>query len=137
MKHSLPHTTLFGPFLDFCILQGCEYLSNLHLAGDAHYRSERVIHEELGTQVFSTMLSQLQESPYIALMADETTYCRNKGAYLVCKVIVPSATPQRCVRSIFLQVSEFRWQGRHHNYCYLGALDQSRSFHQQSNGFWL
>lgn len=30
VKHSLPHTTLFGPFLDFCILQGCEYLSSLH-----------------------------------------------------------------------------------------------------------
>ena len=31
LKHSLPHTTLFGPFLDFCILQGCEYLSNIYL----------------------------------------------------------------------------------------------------------
>ena len=62
VKHSLPHTTLFGPFLDFCILQGCEYLSNFHLAGNAHYRSERVVQEfleELGTQVFNTMLSQL------------------------------------------------------------------------------
>ena len=40
VKHSLPHTTLFGLFLDFCILQGCEYLPTLHLAGNAHHQSE-------------------------------------------------------------------------------------------------
>ena len=28
VKHCRPH--IFGPFLDFCILQGCEYFSNLH-----------------------------------------------------------------------------------------------------------
>ena len=110
VKHSLPHTTLFGPFLDCCILQGCEYLSNLHLAGNAHYRSERVIQEfleELGVHVFCTVLSQLQESPYIALMADETTdIAVTKELILYARYIVPSATPQRCVRSIFLQVSE-------------------------------
>ena len=76
MKHSLTHTTLFDPFLDFCILQSCEYLPNLHLAGNAHHRSERVIQEfleELGIHKFLEPCSQLQESPYIALMADETT----------------------------------------------------------------
>ena len=110
VKHSIPHTTLFGPFLDFCILQGCEYLSNLHLAGNAHYRSERVIQEflvELGTQVFRSMLSQLQDSPYIALMADETTdIAITKELILYARYIVPSAIPQHSVRSIFLQVSE-------------------------------
>ena len=110
LKHSLPHTTHFGPFLEFCILQGCEYLSNLHSAGNAHYRSERVIQEflnELGVHAFSTLLSGLQESPYIALMADETTdIVVTKELILYARYIIPSATPQHCVRSISLQVSE-------------------------------
>ena len=109
-KHSLPHTTLFGPFLDYCILQGCEYLSNLHLAGNAHYRSERIIQEflaELGTEVFRGLLSQLHDSPYIALIADETTNIAvTKELILYARYIVPTATPHQCVRSIFLQLSE-------------------------------
>ena len=53
------------------------------------------------------MLSQLQESPYIALMADETTdIAVTKELILYARYIVTSATPQRCVHSIFLQVSE-------------------------------
>lgn len=110
VKHSLPHTTLFSPFLDFCILQGCGYLSNLHLAGNAHYRSDRVVQEfleELGSEVFTTLLSKLQESPYIALMADETTdIAVTKELILYARYIVPSATLQHCVGSIFLRVSE-------------------------------
>ena len=110
LKPSLPHTTVFGPFLDFCILQGCEYLSNLHLAGNAHYQSERIIHEflaEFGTQVFRGLLSQLNDSLYIALMADETTdIAVTKELILYARYIVPTATPQQCVRSIFLQLSE-------------------------------
>ena len=110
VKHSLPHTTLFSPFLDFCILQGCGYLSNPHLAGNAHYRSDRVIQEfleELGSEVFTTLLSKLKESPYIALMADETTDIEvTKELILYARYIVPSATPQHCVGSIFLWVSE-------------------------------
>lgn len=82
----------------------------IHSAGNAHYCSERVIQEflnELGEQVFSTLLSQLRESPYIALMADETTdIVITKELILYARYIIPSATPEDCVRSIFLQVSE-------------------------------
>ena len=110
VKHSLPHTTLFGPFLDFCILQGCEYLANLRSADNAHYRSERVIQEfldELGAKRFGTMLSPLLDSPYIALMADETTDIGvTKELILYARYIVPTATPEHCVRSIFLRVCE-------------------------------
>ena len=106
VKHSLPHTSIFGPFLDFCILQGCEYLSSLHSAGNAHYRSERTIQEflhELGTAVFST---RLQESPYIALMADETTDIAMTKELILYVRFIPSATSHCCVRSIFLQVAD-------------------------------
>ena len=62
---------------------------------------------ELSTQDFSTMLSQLQESPYIAHMADETTdIALTKALILYARYIVPSATPKCCVRSIFLHMSE-------------------------------
>ena len=101
VKHSLPHTTLFSPFLDFYILQSCGYLSNPHLAGKAHYRSDRVVQEFLevfSSEMFTTLLSKLQESPYIALMADETTdIAVTKELILYARCIVPSATLQHCV----------------------------------------
>ena len=84
VKHTLPHTTLYGPLLDFCMLQGCDYLSSLHVTGNAHYRSEQIIQDflaELDAQINS---EQLQASPYIALMADDISV--SKETDLVCSI---------------------------------------------------
>ena len=86
--------------------------SSLHVAGNAHYRSERIIQEflaELDVQINSTILEQLQASPYIALMADETTDISvSKELILYARYVVPSATPDKCVRSVFLQITELK-----------------------------
>ena len=109
VKHALPHTTLYGPLLDFCTLQGCDYLSNLHIAGNAHYRNQRIVQEflaELDAQI-STILEQLQTSPYIALMADETTDISvSKELILYGRYVIPTATPEKCVWSVFLHITE-------------------------------
>ena len=54
----------------------------------------------MGAEVFTTLLSQ--ESPYIALMANETTgIAATKELILYARFIIPSTSPQCCVRSIF------------------------------------
>ena len=108
VKHALPHTTLYGPLLDFCSLQGCDYLSSLNIGGNAHYRSERIIQKfltELDAQISSTILEQLQRSPYIN--ADETTdIAVSKELILYVQYIIPSAIPEKCVRSVFVNIPE-------------------------------
>ena len=112
VKHALPHTTLYSQLLDFCSFQGCDYLSSLNVGGNAHYRSEQIIQEfltELDAQTSSTILEQLQRSPYIALMADETTDISvSNELILYVQYIIPSATPEKCVRSVFLNITELQ-----------------------------
>lgn len=110
MKHALPHTTLYGPLLDFCSFQGCDYLFSLKVGGNAHYRSEQIIQEflnELDAQISSTILEQLQRSPYIALMADETTDISvSKELVLYVRYIIPSATHLGSVFGVFFLTSQ-------------------------------
>ena len=75
-KEEVAHTTKYESLLDLAIDLGCNYLKELHIAGNATYRSRQIVGEflqSISSQVEEDTLQQLASSTYLSLMTDEST----------------------------------------------------------------
>ena len=57
-KEELPLTTKYEPLLDLALSLGCDYLKELEVGGNAHYRSHAIINEFL--KVIATVIEDDQ-----------------------------------------------------------------------------
>ena len=69
----MAHTTKYESLLDLAIDLGCNYLKELHVAGNATYRSRQVVGEFLQSISRQNTLQQLASSTYFSIMTDEST----------------------------------------------------------------
>ena len=66
-KEEVTHTTKYDSLLDLAISLGCNYLKELHVSDNAHYRSRQIVREFLQTlalQIEKDSLQELASSPY-------------------------------------------------------------------------
>lgn len=77
-KQRIAHTTNYEPLLDLLQTLGLQTKSDLHVAKNATYLSDKSIQEMLyvlSEVIEQSILTQVKESDHIALMLDETTDC--------------------------------------------------------------
>lgn len=82
IEHNIPHTTIFKPFIDFCIneLQS-PILAPLKKAKNASYTSHRIQSEfitAMATVQNNEILTNVNISPSYSLLIDETTDINNR-----------------------------------------------------------
>lgn len=75
IKHNLPHTTLFKPFIDLCIELGATNLPYLNKGKNATYTGHQVVNEFLQCQadVVEEELDKISKSDGFGVMLDEYT----------------------------------------------------------------
>ena len=86
-KEEIAHFTKFDSLRKLCLDLGCDYFRELNMSGNAKYNSHRMIEEWLTILSNITeedLLKQIQLSPAIGLMCDESTYFCNQGINFVC-----------------------------------------------------
>ena len=93
-KEEVAHTTKYESLLDLAISLGCDYLKELHVAGNATYRSRQIVEEFLqcvSCQVEDDVLQKVASSTYFSLMTDESTDISVlKQLVLVARYILPT-----------------------------------------------
>ena len=75
-KEELSLTTKYESLLDLAMHLGCDYLKELEVGGNAHYRSHAIISEFLtliATVIEDGQLSELAHSKFYSLLTDEST----------------------------------------------------------------
>ena len=99
------HTTKFASLMQLCTNLGADYLTELHLGGNAHYTSEQIIADFLHclSTVIEDLLTLLKQSSFYALMIDESTEVSVlKQSVLVARYI----TDTEGVKTSFLNVAD-------------------------------
>ena len=101
----MPHTTKYQPLMYLLSYLGLPHLEVLNKGGNANYTSYRIVDELLtilGEEVKRLVQCQIQLSPYLGLICDETTdLSTSKALVLYTKVVVNDH-----VQTYFLGVSE-------------------------------
>ena len=85
-KEEIPHTTKYEPMMKLLSYLGLPHLDVLNEGGNAKYTSCRVVDELLtllGDEVKQSVGRQLQKSPCIGLICDETTDLSSTKALVI------------------------------------------------------
>ena len=106
-QEEIPHTTKYEPLLRLLSHLGLPHLEILNKGGNTNYTSYRIIDELLGLlsdEVKRLVQSQLEKSPYIGLICDETTDVSTTKAL----VVYAKAVVRAKVHTFFLALKELR-----------------------------
>ena len=96
-KEEIPHTTKYEPMMKLLSYLGLPHLDVLNKGGNAKYTSYRVVDELLtllGDEVKQSVRRQLQKSPCIGLICDETTDLSSTKALVIYAKAVVQCTVQ-------------------------------------------